>query len=65
MRPQREVAGGTIFWAVVTLAAGSRLLAIQAVDEAGNIGPKASVPVRQPQLLTTRGGATRGSGCRP
>jgi hypothetical protein len=37
------VAGGTQFSAEVTLPSGSRQLSIQAVDDAGNIGPIARV----------------------
>jgi hypothetical protein len=40
------VAGGSTFTAEVVLPAGSRRLALQALDAAGNIGPAASVPVR-------------------
>jgi Subtilase family len=40
------VAGGSAFSAEVTLAAGARTLSIQAVDEAGNLGPKTNVKVR-------------------
>jgi hypothetical protein len=40
------VAGGSAFSAEVTLQAGARTLALQAVDDAGNIGPKATVAVR-------------------
>jgi hypothetical protein len=37
---------GTAFSREVTLATGARQLSIQAVDDAGNIGPKATVKVR-------------------
>ena len=40
------VAGGSIFSANVTLAAGTRQLAIQARDEAGNLGPNTGIAVR-------------------
>jgi hypothetical protein len=40
------VAGGSTFTAEISLPEGSRLLAIQAVDDAGNLGPKATVRVR-------------------
>jgi hypothetical protein len=38
--------GGSAFSAEVTLPAGARTVSIQATDEAGNIGPKATVRVR-------------------
>jgi hypothetical protein len=40
------VAGGSAFSREITLEPGSRQLALQGVDEAGNIGSKASVAVR-------------------
>jgi hypothetical protein len=40
------VAGGSTFTAEVTLPAGARTLAVQAVDEAQNLGPRATVKVR-------------------
>ena len=40
------VAGGSAFSAEVTLPAGARNLSIQAIDAAGNLGPKALVKVR-------------------
>ena len=39
-------AGGTAVSREVTLAAGARRLSIQAVDEAGNLGPAASVKAK-------------------
>jgi hypothetical protein len=39
------VAGGNTFSAEVTLPSGARRLSIQAVDDAGNLGPKAAVKV--------------------
>jgi hypothetical protein len=41
----KPVAGGSSFSAEITLAAGARKLSIQAIDEAGNIGPQARVAV--------------------
>jgi len=40
------VAGGSTFSAEVTLPAGARSVAVQAVDEAQNLGPRANVKVR-------------------
>jgi hypothetical protein len=40
------VAGGSAFSAEATLPAGARNLSIQAIDAAGNLGPKALVKVR-------------------
>jgi hypothetical protein len=40
------VAGGSTFTAEVTLPAGARSVAVQAVDEAQNLGPRAKVKVR-------------------
>jgi hypothetical protein len=40
------VAGGSAFSAEVTLPAGARSVAVQAVDEAQNLGPRANVKVR-------------------
>jgi hypothetical protein len=40
-------AGGSAFSAEVTLPAGTRTVTIQAADEAGNLGPKATVRVRE------------------
>jgi hypothetical protein len=39
-------AGGTQFSAEVTLPAGARTVAVQAVDEAGNLGPRVTLRVR-------------------
>jgi Subtilase family len=40
------VAGGSTFSSEVTLPAGARSLSIQAIDGAGNLGPKVTVKVR-------------------